>query len=124
MKTANILRCQHWFSCKNNWKKCRNSILMTHHYSKLGSASEWIKQRIKQFFSQSKTLLRSGLSSEAPSELNFCKCSSYILWRTSGSIMKCWNLLYQAIYVRLTEDRTPLGVLGFLEQKAFFFKTE
>ena len=36
--------------------------------------------------------------------------------------MKCWNLLYQAIYVRLTEDRTSLSVLGFLEQKAFFLK--
>ena len=82
---------------------------MTHHYSKLGSASEWIKQRIKQFFSQSKHYSDLA-SSEAPSELNFCKCSlTFFYGETSGSIMKCWNLLYQAIYVRLTEDKTSLG---------------
>ena len=41
----------------NEWetRQCRNSVLMTHHYQDLGSASD----RLKEIFGQSDTSIRS-----------------------------------------------------------------
>ena len=43
MKTADILRCHHWFHPKCCLRmERRNSILMTYHFPDLGSTSDWL----------------------------------------------------------------------------------
>ena len=45
-KTADILRCQHWF-LSSQWRlrdECKNSILRTRRYLDLSGASDWLRQ--------------------------------------------------------------------------------
>ena len=63
----------------------RNSILMTHHYPDLGSASDWLNQI-------SHAADQSDLSSDASSVWNSCTRFSNVIWGgggTSGSVAKC-----------------------------------
>ena len=79
-----------WEKTKNEWgtdatdsfpakwrlrNDCRNSILMTHHYSDLSSASDWLKICL------SNHKLYPNLGSEV-SQTSFCG-------QTSGSVVKC-----------------------------------
>ena len=83
-------RFRAWEKTKNEWgtdatdsfpakwrlrNDCRNSILMTHHYSDLNSASDWLKICL------SNHKLYPNLGSEV-SQTSFCG-------QTSGSVVKC-----------------------------------
>ena len=78
-ENSEILRCHLWFPCKMmSEKQHRNSILMMHHYSDLGIASDWLKQ-ISHGTTNQKHY--PDLGSNASSVWNFCaRFSDVISW--------------------------------------------
>ena len=89
---ASVRRLRAWEKTKNEWgtdatdrfpakwrprNDRRNSVLTTHHYSDLGSASDWLKICLtnqKHY---------PDLSSDASSVWNFCARFSDIIWRAN-----------------------------------------
>ena len=96
-ENSEILWRHLWFPCKMmSEKQHRNSILMMHHYSDLGIASDWLKQ-ISYGTTNQKHY--PDLSSDASSVWNFCAVSqTSFRGETRGGVAKCW-LFSQAMTI-------------------------
>ena len=129
MKTANILRCHYRFSCKNNvWGKTAEILFLWHI-----TTQNWVAlliglSRGLSNFSANQKHYSDLASSEAPSELNFCKCSLTLIFFMEKPVVASWNvgtcfiMLYMLGWLRIEPHWA--GILGFLDQKALFFKSE
>ena len=98
-ENSGILRCHRWFPCKiMSEKQHRNSILMTRHYSDLGSASNRLKQ-----ISYTARPIRSTTQVWVvmPHQYGISALASRTSFRgeTRGGIAKCW-WFSQAMTVR------------------------